>query len=121
MKIIRQVLLWKSKISMLTGKILSWQSRAAFLLYLAILSTAHAGELKATIVEENGGVIGEINWVVISEQDFSPVLEGEGGSINAKLDPGLYIVSIDGDTQGRKSVKIDQGIKSIKISTRKFY
>lgn len=102
MKIIRQ---------MLGGSILAFFA----------MGTAYAGELKATIVEENGGSTGKINWVVINEQDFSPVLQGEGRSIHAKLDPGLYIVSVDGDTQGRKSVKIDKGIKSIKVSTRKFY
>ena len=91
------------------------------LLGLTAVSVANAGELKATIVEENGGAIGEINWVVLSEKDFSPVLEGKGGSINAKLDPGLYIVSVDGDTQGRTSIKIDKGIKLVKICTRKFY
>ena len=91
------------------------------LLGLAAFSTAHAGELKATIVEENGGAIGNINWVVLSEKDFSPVLEGVGSHIRAKLDPGLYIVSVDGDTQGRTSVKIDQGTKLVKICTRKFY
>ena len=94
---------------------------ATLVLYLAVFNTAHAGELKATIVEENGGAIGEINWVVLSEQNFLPVLEGKGSFILAKLDPGLYIVSVDGDTQGRKSVKIDKGTKSVKISTRKFY
>lgn len=93
----------------------------ALLLCLMVAGIVDAGELKATIVEENGGDIGEINWVVLSERDFSPVLEGQGNSIRAKLDPGLYIVSIDGDTQGRTSVKIDKGIKLVKISTRKFY
>ncbi len=91
------------------------------LLCLMIFSTVKAGELKATIVEENGGAIGKIHWVILCERDFSPVLEGEGNSIQAKLEPGLYIVSVYGDTQGRQSVKIDQGSKSIKISTRKFY
>ena len=91
------------------------------LLLSSVIGSAHAGELKAIIVEENGGSIGKINWVVLSEQDFTPVLEGEGRSIHAKLDPGLYIVSVDGDTQGRRSVKIDKGVKSIKVSTRKFY
>lgn len=121
MKIIRQALrttllsLLKSKVSILQRIIFSC------LLGSIAISTTHAGELKAIIVEENGGAIGKINWVVLSERDFSPVLEGKGGSIRAKLDPGLYIVSVDGDTQGRKSVKIDNGVKSIKISTRKFY
>jgi len=90
-------------------------------LLLAVSSNVSAGKLKAVIVEENGGSIGKVNWVVINEHNFIPVLEGEGRSINANLDPGLYIVSVDGDTQGRESVKIDKGIKSIKISTRKFY
>ncbi|MGB0845454.1 MAG: hypothetical protein ACPGSM_01970 [Thiolinea sp.] len=82
---------------------------------------ANAGILKATIVEENGGSTGEITWTVLSEQGFVPVLEGKGSSISANLDPGRYIVSVDGDTQGREAVQIDKGIKSIKISTRKFY
>lgn len=90
-------------------------------LLLAVSGNVSAGKLKAVIVEENGGSIGKVNWVVINEQNFVPVLEGKGRSINATLDPGLYIVSVDGDTQGRESVKIDKGTKSIKISTRKFY
>ena len=98
-----------------------WRVAFACSLGLFAVSTAYAGELKATIVEENGGAIGKINWVVMSERNFSPVLEGQGSSIRAKLDPGLYIVSVDGDTQGRTSVKIDKGIKLVKISTRKFY
>ncbi len=97
------------------------QISVATLLLCSAFSGAHAGELKATIVEENGGSIGKINWVVLSERDFTPVLAGEGNSIRAKLDPGLYIVSVDGDTQGRTSVQIDKGSKSIKVSTRKFY
>ena len=124
MKIIRQKLqifttvlrlMLKLKVSTLRSLVLSC------LLGLTAVSVANAGELKATIVEENGGAIGEINWVVLSEKDFSPVLEGKGGSIHAKLDPGLYIVSVDGDTQGRTSIKIDKGIKLVKICTRKFY
>ncbi len=90
-------------------------------LLFAVLSGVHAGELKVTIVEENGGAIGKINWVVLNEQNFTPVLEGEGSSIYAKLKPGLYIVSVDGDTQGRKSVQIDKEGTAIKVSTRKFY
>ena len=124
MKIIRQKLqifttvlrlMLKLKVSTLRSLVL------LCLLGLTAVSVANAGELKATIVEENGGAIGEINWVVLSEKDFSPVLEGKGGSIHAKLDPGLYIVSVDGDTQGRTSIKIDKGIKLVKICTRKFY
>ena len=120
MKIIRQILLWKSQIPMLGGKVLS-HVFGGILLVSSVIGSAHAGELKAIIVEENGGSIGKINWVVLSERDFTPVLEGEGRSIHARLDPGLYIVSVDGDTQGRRSVKIDKGVKSIKVRTRKFY
>lgn len=97
------------------------QTTSASILFFSVFGTVNAGTLKATIVEENGGSIGKINWVVLDEQNFAPVLEGEGSSINASLDPGSYIVSVDGDTQGREAVKIDKGTKSIKISTRKFY
>lgn len=102
-------------------KIIRQALGTTLLLGLTAFSAAHAGELKATIVEENGGSIGKINWVVLSERDFAPVLQGQGSSIRAKLDPGRYIVSVDGDTQGRTSVKIEKGTKLVKISTRKFY
>lgn len=120
MRVIRQIFPQKSQASILGGKVLLCMFSGALLLS-SFIGSAHAGELKAIIVEENGGSTGKINWVVINEQDFSPVLAGKGSSIQAELEPGLYLVSVDGDTQGRKSVKIDKGTKSIKVSTRKFY
>ena len=94
---------------------------SAATLLISVSGTANAGLLNATIVEENGGSIGVVTWTVIDEKGFIPVLEGKGGHIKADLDPGRYIVSVDGDTQGREAVKIEKGVKSIKISTRKFY
>ena len=90
-------------------------------LFFSVAGLVSAGVLKATIVEENGGATGSITWTVLDEKDFMPVLEGKGRFISARLAPGRYIVSVDGDTQGRASVKIENGVKSIKVSTRKFY
>lgn len=90
-------------------------------LFFSVIGSVNAGVLKATIVEENGGKTGNITWTVVDERGFLPVLEGKGAFISANLSPGRYIVSVDGDTQGRESVSIDQGVKLIKVSTRKFY
>ena len=95
---------------------------------LAAVSTCYclatnlqAGSLHATIVEENSGATGRVNWTILDERGFVPVGNGVGQQIRIQLKPGRYIISVDGDTQGRESVSIGKGHQSIQVKTRKFY
>ncbi|MEZ5477457.1 MAG: hypothetical protein R3E95_08225 [Thiolinea sp.] len=95
------------------------------LLMLSLLwlpaSAAQAAMLHGVIVEENDGPIGRITWTILNEDGFVPVREGKGQQIRTSLNPGRYIISVDGDTQGRESIEMGASHQFIRILTRRFY
>ena len=83
---------------------------------------AQAGNLKGTIVEENGGSIGDVSWEVQDQADFATKASGAGAQFSVNLAPGRYMIRVNGSHQGSKDVVMpESGDRTVRIEVKNFF